>query len=68
MIVCHCRVVSDRDVDSVISEGAHTLSEVCRRTGAGQNCGTCIFSVKQILCQHDQSVPTPLVEVDRAAS
>jgi bacterioferritin-associated ferredoxin len=68
VIVCHCEVVSDRDVATALREGARNLSEVCRQTGAGQNCGTCIFSVKQLVCQHEQVVPGPLVEVDLAAS
>jgi bacterioferritin-associated ferredoxin len=46
VIVCHCRVVSDRDVDAALRQGARSVSEVCRNTGAGQTCGTCIFSVK----------------------
>jgi bacterioferritin-associated ferredoxin len=75
VIVCHCRVVSDRDVDSAMRDGARNLAQVCRSTGAGQDCGTCIFSVRQLVCQHEQAAtarllaPTPLtVEADLAAS
>jgi bacterioferritin-associated ferredoxin len=52
MIVCHCRVVSSTDIATAYEEGARTLSAVCRRTGAGQGCGVCIFSVRQTLCEH----------------
>lgn len=55
MIVCHCGVVSDRDVVDTISAGARTTAEVCRSTGAGRSCGTCIFSVRQLLRQHASS-------------
>lgn len=68
MIVCHCAVVSSGDVADALDAGARSVSEVCRRTGAAQNCGTCIFSVKQVVCQH---VPTGQVvteEAVRAAS
>jgi bacterioferritin-associated ferredoxin len=73
VIVCHCRVVSDRDVDAALRQGARSVSEVCRNTGAGQTCGTCIFSVKQIVCQHEQvaaalAAAPLLVEAERAAS
>ena len=37
MIVCHCQVVSDRAVAAAIADGARTLAEVCRATGAGQD-------------------------------
>lgn len=67
MIVCHCRVVSDRDVSHAISDGARTVSQVCRSTGAAQECGTCIFTVKALLCEH-QSTDRTILEVDGAAS
>ena len=49
MIVCHCAVVSDRQVGEVIASGATTLAQVCRATDAGRKCGSCVFTVKQIL-------------------
>lgn len=54
MIVCHCGVVSDRDVAAAVDNGARTLTEVCRATGAAQNCGACIFSIKRLVCQHER--------------
>jgi bacterioferritin-associated ferredoxin len=68
VIVCHCRVVTDGDITDALQDGARTVSEVCRRTGAGQNCGSCIFSVKQIVCQHGNPILSPVAEVSRAAS
>lgn len=52
MIVCHCEVVNDTAIRSAVDAGARTLAEVCRSTGAGRDCGTCVFSVKAILCDH----------------
>lgn len=67
MIVCHCGVVTDRDVAAAIDNGARSLTEVCRATGAAQNCGACIFSIKRLVCQHEP-VDTPTVmEVAGAA-
>jgi bacterioferritin-associated ferredoxin len=68
MIVCHCAVVSSGDIAAALDEGAPTVSEVCRRTGAAQNCGTCIFSVKQVVCQHEASGRDLAEEAGRAAS
>jgi bacterioferritin-associated ferredoxin len=67
LIVCHCRVVSDRDVDAALAEGARTVAAVCRATGAAQDCGSCIFTLKSLVCQH-QEVEQILLEVDGAAS
>lgn len=66
MIICHCGVVSDDDVRRVCADGARTLAQVCRATGAGQDCGSCVFTVKRVLCQHKESVDSPM-EVEGAA-
>jgi bacterioferritin-associated ferredoxin len=79
VIVCHCRVVTDRQVADVVRGGAASLSSVCRTTGAGQDCGSCVFSVKRLVCEHGASMPSGpsvpsvsalsrLSEVDVAAS
>jgi len=68
MIVCHCAVVSSGDIERALDDGARTVGEVCRRTGAAQECGTCVFSVRQVVCQHGNPVPVPSLEVARAAS
>jgi bacterioferritin-associated ferredoxin len=67
VIVCHCSVVSDRAIDGAVRDGARTTAAACRATGAGQDCGSCIFTVKALVCQH-QEVEQTLLEVDGAAS
>lgn len=67
MIVCQCRVVSDRTIDDALTNGARSVSAVCRATGAAQDCGSCIFTVKALVCQH-QVQEHALLEVDGAAS
>lgn len=68
MIVCHCQVVSDREVVGSIEDGARTLSQVCRSTGAGRDCGGCIFSLRRLLCEHEPVSVSPVPEVESAAS
>jgi NAD(P)H-nitrite reductase large subunit len=68
MIVCHCRVVSSGDITDALDAGARTVSEVCRRTGAAQSCGTCVFSVRQVVCQHETTGADAIQEDVRAAS
>lgn len=67
MIVCQCRVVSDSTIDAALTDGARTVAAVCRSTGAAQDCGSCIFTVKALVCQH-QDRERALLEVDGAAS
>ena len=68
MIVCHCRVVTDRAVATALRDGARSLAGVCRSTGAGQDCGACVFSLKRLVCEHGTSLIAPSPEVDVAAS
>jgi bacterioferritin-associated ferredoxin len=41
MIVCHCKVVSDRHVRDAIGLGACDVDDVGARCGAGTRCGSC---------------------------
>jgi bacterioferritin-associated ferredoxin len=56
VIVCHCRVVTDRAVADAVRAGAGSLSSVCRSTGAGQDCGSCVFSLKRLVCEHGKDL------------
>jgi bacterioferritin-associated ferredoxin len=67
VIVCHCRVVTDRAIDAALAEGARTVAAVCRATDAARGCGSCIFTVKALVCQHHEEQQA-LLEVDGAAS
>ena len=57
MIVCQCAVVNDGMVAAAVDAGARTVGQLCRSTGAGRDCGSCVFALKALLCEHDgQSV------------
>jgi len=69
MIVCQCAVVSDGDVTAAVRSGCRTLREVCAATGAGRDCGSCVFAVRGVLTRAAvaRAVPLPLApEVARA--
>jgi bacterioferritin-associated ferredoxin len=68
VIVCHCAVVNDRDVVTAVESGARTLAGLCQSTGAGKNCGVCVFSLKRLLCEHGRTLTTVSPEVEVAAS
>ena len=67
MIVCHCAVVSDRDVTAAIEDGARSVASICRATSAARDCGGCIFTVKALLREHCLVHPVKPMEVARAA-
>jgi bacterioferritin-associated ferredoxin len=49
VVVCHCEVVSDRELRTVIAEGAADLDTVTERCGAAGLCGGCVPEVEQLL-------------------
>jgi bacterioferritin-associated ferredoxin len=68
MYVCHCAVVTDRDVLESIANGARCVADVARQTGAGRSCGNCISSLRDLVCQHcpvrAERTATVLAELD----
>jgi bacterioferritin-associated ferredoxin len=42
MIVCSCRAVSDRQVESAIRRGAASVEAIGQLCGAGTDCGACV--------------------------
>lgn len=49
MLVCHCRGVSDRQIKRAVKNGAASLREVARATGAGMRCGGCRENVAKVV-------------------
>ena len=68
MIVCHCHVVNDAAIADAVGSGARSLSEVCRSTGAGRDCGACVFSVRRLVCEHVAPEVLESAEARHAAS
>ena len=52
MYVCHCAVVTDRDVLESIANGARCVADVARQTGAGRTSGNSNSSLRDLVCQH----------------
>lgn len=55
MIVCQCKVVNDRAITDAVAAGAKTLAQLARATGAGTDCGCCVFAVKALLVCNDEA-------------
>ncbi len=41
MILCICKAVSEREIESAVRSGARTVDAVGERCGAGTDCGLC---------------------------
>jgi bacterioferritin-associated ferredoxin len=68
VIVCHCEVVNDAQIAHALDQGARTVAQVCGATGAGRGCGSCVFTVKRILCErHQEPGPALVAERDEAS-
>lgn len=49
MIVCHCLVLNDHDIWSVVDQGAVTVEDVVRTCGAGRKCAGCRPTIRWVL-------------------
>jgi bacterioferritin-associated ferredoxin len=49
VIVCHCRVVSDKTIREHIDLGAATVDDIGDRCGAGARCGNCRPTIVALL-------------------
>ncbi|NNG20778.1 (2Fe-2S)-binding protein [Naumannella sp. ID2617S] len=67
MIVCHCEVVSDREVAASCHRGAQTVEQVGMMTEAGTGCGGCHESIRAILERYCGPQDHSLEETDEAA-
>ena len=50
-VVCNCQNVTAGMIKEAIDNGATTLEEVQKITGAGTVCGSCVDNVKRIVDQ-----------------
>ena len=51
MIVCHCHVVSDRDIHAAIDGGANEVCALASVCGAVSGCGGCLPAVRTLMQQ-----------------
>jgi bacterioferritin-associated ferredoxin len=49
MIVCHCAGVTDTTIARVIEDGAASVADVARLTGAGRRCSPCRQEIANLL-------------------
>ena len=55
MIICLCKGVRDKDVRRAIRQGAHSITDLKKSTGAGTLCGACHQELKSLLHRKGQT-------------
>jgi bacterioferritin-associated ferredoxin len=67
MIVCSCRVVSDRRIREAVAAGATTVIAVGRMIGAGTGCGMCRRSINELVLRERHRATASAEAAVRAA-
>lgn len=67
MIVCVCKGVSDRAVAGAIADGASSVEEVSRCTGAGTGCGQCREAIQSAVDMAHGKRARPVIRLPIAA-
>jgi len=55
MIVCLCRGVNERTIQSAIQRGAETVDDLTAACGAGGGCGACRNAIACLIEKHSDS-------------
>jgi bacterioferritin-associated ferredoxin len=58
MIVCHCAGVTDATIARAIEQGAASVADVARLTGAGRRCSPCREEIANLLASGTPAAPT----------
>ena len=48
-IICACNQISKEDIEKAIADGAKTVEEVGEATSAGTGCGSCQFTIEELI-------------------
>ena len=65
MYVCICNAVTERTIREAAASGVRTLSELSRRTGCSDSCGSCADVASAILADahRTRTLDLPLVAI-----
>jgi bacterioferritin-associated ferredoxin len=51
MIVCVCRAVSDREIRSLVDNGATSMADLRAACGLGECCGKCARQAREVIAE-----------------
>jgi bacterioferritin-associated ferredoxin len=67
VLVCHCKVVTDRQVRAVIDAGARDEFDIAETCGAGGICGGCVPAISALLAERGCAAGCPIPALRPAA-
>ena len=56
MLICHCCIVTDKDIRKALSKGKRTLPMVEKETKAGTCCGICKAAIIEIIEEEEKAL------------
>lgn len=59
MIVCHCAVISDREVRDHLAAGVQDLDGLTAGCGVAANCGGCLPALEELLEEAALAIADP---------
>lgn len=61
MFVCLCHGVTDKQIRQAAEDGVREVQELTLRTGLGSGCGSCLPLAAQLLAEHAERFPLPIL-------
>ncbi|HET9959395.1 MAG TPA: (2Fe-2S)-binding protein [Polyangiaceae bacterium] len=59
MLICHCNLVTDREIREAIRAGAHTVCAVSEACDAGSCCGGCRPMIEKLIRLERRALSQP---------
>ena len=56
-IICHCKMVTEKEIKALIKKGAASAIEIMEFTGAGSGCGRCKPRVVELVQKELEKKP-----------
>ncbi len=57
MYVCLCKGITDKQIQSAVHDGAHSLGKLRKSLGVATQCGKCSSLTREILDETLQEIP-----------
>ena len=63
MFICVCKAVTEKELREQLESGVRNPRELCERTGAGTECGSCLRRLEQ-MAQGESEEGTQSLNID----
>ena len=67
MYVCLCKGITDSQIRAAVDQGADSITELQKKIGIAQSCGSCIEMTESILEQESKERAEPAIYIPSVA-